>query len=88
VTRAVDRDELVDLLSYALLKVPPSIRAALCAADPGRQRQAEALVADRVLDEMRHLEVVATPAHAGWRAPGRQEGLPLPVTDADLPYQG
>jgi len=87
-TRPVERDELADMLSYAMLKVPPSLRQALASDDAGAQRHAEAMIADRIVCEMRHLEVIATPAHAGVRAAGRQAALPLPlpVTEADLPY--
>jgi len=85
-TRPVEHDELADMLSYAMLKVPLGLRLALASDDAGAQRHAEAMIADRIVGEMRHLEVVATPAHAGVRPAGRQAALPLPVTEADLPY--
>lgn len=57
--RAVDRGELVELLSNALLKVPPTLRAALVAPEQAQRRQAEALIANRIAQDMDQLEIAS-----------------------------
>lgn len=74
--RTVDRGELVELLSYALLKVPPTLRAALVAPEQAQRRQAEALIADRIARDMDQLEIASAGSLGVFAADVRQADLP------------
>lgn len=78
--RTVDRGELVELLSYALLKVPPTLRAALVAPEQAQQRKAEALIADRIARDMDQLEI-ANVESEGVFATDVQQANPRNETD-------
>ena len=75
--RPVAHADLEELLRYALLKVPPLTRAALAAPEAHRRRSAEALIANRIIRDMRHLEVSAPPGHELCRSDPRRGALPL-----------
>ena len=47
---------------------------------------AEALIADRIIHEMQHLEVSAPVGHELCRSDPRQARLPFEVTEVDVPY--